>query len=401
MRRPAANDFLGAADGPEALREGMRRWLAEVLPGDWRQAYAAKSEAAYVDFQRWWLDQRRRVGIAVPGLPAEYGGAGLDFESQLIVAEELARAGAPPLEGALFMVSLTHVPATLLAWGTEAQKRTYLPGLLAGDVWCQGFSEPGAGSDLASLRTRAVRDGDHFVVDGQKTWSSWSRHARYCLLLVRTDPAAPKHKGISYLILDMASPGVEVRPIVQPTGHAEFSEVFLTEVKIPVANLIGPENEGWAVAQSTLAAERGVLAFERAERQMSFVEAFLKASLDSGTAWTRQDHAKAEFTEVYARMQGIRCLIRKLLARPHDDPSGADMLPAIIKLLATECAQHYADMQVRFGGLATQLQGHAIVCDGTVPMHDFIQSFGDTISAGSNEIMRNLIAERRLGLPRG
>ena len=401
MKNPAATDFVSFADGPEALREGMRRWLADVLPADWRRTHAGESEEAYVDFQRWWLEQRRQAGIALPGLPVEYGGAGLDFESQLIVAEELARAGAPPLEGALFMVSLTHVPATLLAAGTEEQKSAYLPGLLRGDVWCQGFSEPGAGSDLAALRTRAVREGDHFVVNGQKIWSSWSRHARYCLLLVRTDPDAVKHRGISYLIMDMASPGVEVRPIRQPTGHAEFSEVFLTDVRIPVANLIGAENEGWKVAQSTLAAERGILAFERAERQISFVEEYLRTSLENRVEWTRQDHAKAEFATLFARMQGIRCLIRKLLARHHDDRAGSDMLPAIIKLLATECAQRYADMQVRFGGLPGQFREISIVCDGTAPMHDFIQSFGDTISAGSNEIMRNLIAERRLGLPRG
>lgn len=391
--------ILDHADDPSAFRNALRAWLSEVLPTDWRQRLAADSEEAYVDFQRWWFAQRRDAGLILPGLPKDFGGADLGFEAQEIMVEEFARAGAPSLEGAIYMVSLTHVPATLLAWGTPEQKATHLPGLMAGDVWCQGFSEPGAGSDLAALQTRAVRDGETYVVSGQKVWSSWSRHAKFCLLLVRTDPQAPRHKGISYLILDMATPGVEVRPIRQATGHAEFSEIFLTDVRVPVSSLIGPENQGWSVAQSTLAAERGVLAFERAERQRRDMEQYLRRELDSAAAWTRCSRSRAEFVALVAEMQAIRRLIRRLLkAGPHDPATAG--LPAIIKLTSTTLAQSYADFQVRVAGVGGQLHRPSLPIGGDAPMHDYIASFGDTISAGSNEIMRNLIAERGLGLPR-
>jgi alkylation response protein AidB-like acyl-CoA dehydrogenase len=391
--------ILRHADDPVAFRAALRAWLADVLPADWRRRLAAEPEAAHVDFQRWWFAQRRGAGLILPGLPQEFGGAELGFAAEEIMVEEFARAGAPSLEGGLYMVSLTHVPATLLAWGTADQKTKHLPGLMAGDIWCQGFSEPGAGSDLAALRTRAVRDGETYVVNGQKVWSSWSRHAKYCLLLVRTDPAAPRHKGVSYLILDMETPGVEVRPIRQATGHAEFSEIFLTDVRVPVRNLIGPENQGWMVAQSTLAAERGVLAFERAERQRRDVEAFLRRELDAGAAWTRCGRSRAEFIGLLADLQAVRRLIRRLLRAGPQDPATAG-LPAIIKLMSTTLAQSYADFQVRVAGVDGQIHRPALPIGGDVPMHDYILSFGDTISAGSNEIMRNLIAERGLGLPR-
>jgi alkylation response protein AidB-like acyl-CoA dehydrogenase len=387
------------AQDPAAFRAALRAWLAEVLPSDWRDKVPADSEAAYVDLQRWWFAERRKAGLILPGLPRDFGGVDLGHEAQEIMVEEFARAGAPTLEGALYMVSLTHVPATLLAWGAPEQKAFHLPGLMAGDVWCQGFSEPGAGSDLASLQTRGVRDGDVYVINGQKVWSSYSRFAKYCLLLVRTEPAAPKHKAISYMILDMATPGVEVRPIRQASGHAEFSEIFLTDVRVPVRNLIGPENQGWMVAQSTLAAERGVLAFERAERQKRDLEQFLLRELGRDAGWTRSPSSQAEFVALTAEMQAIRRLIRRLLkAGPHD-PAAAG-LPAIIKLTSTSFGQRYADFQVRVAGLEGQVFRPSIPVGGDEAMHDYIQSFGDTISAGSNEIMRNLIAERGLGLPR-
>jgi alkylation response protein AidB-like acyl-CoA dehydrogenase len=390
--------ILRHAADPPAFREALRAWLGEVLPSEWRERLDPESEEAYVESQRWWFSERRKVGLVLPGLPETFGGADLDLAGQQIMVEEFARAGSPSLEGALYMVSLTHVPATLLAWGTPEQQQAYLPGLLAGDVWCQGFSEPGAGSDLASLRTRAVREGDDYVINGQKVWSSFSRFAKYCLLLVRTDADAPKHKGITYLILQMDSPGVEVRPIRQATGHAEFSEIFLTDVRVPVANRIGPENDGWAVAQSTLAAERGVLAFERAERQRREIELFLVSALREKREWTRCDASRAEFAGLVAEMQAIRRMVRRLLRE--DGGDAVTRLPAIIKLLSTTLAQRYADFRVRTEGLAGQVYRPSLAIGGDGPMHDYLQSFGDTISAGSNEIMRNLIAERGLGLPR-
>lgn len=397
----AANSaILDSASDPARFRAAVREWLGEHFPYPGASAdFARASEEEFVALQRWWHAERRAVGLVLPALPRNLGGGGLDIVSQLILAEEAARAGTPSLELAMYMVSLTHVPATLLEWGTPEQQRRYLPGLVDGDIWCQGFSEPNAGSDLASLRMRAVRRGDVYVVNGQKIWSSYSRYARYCLLLVRTDPEAPKRRGISYLILDMLSDGVEVRPIRQATGGAEFSEIFMADVEIPLANLIGEENQGWTVAQSTLAAERGLLAFERTERQCVHVEAYLRQAVVEGAAWTRSEHFRAELVDIVAEMQATRMMIRKLL-RSSAEESAANMLPAVIKLSSSMNSQRYADFLLRIGGLSGQRLGHSVICDGHVPMYDYLSSFGDTISAGSNEIMRNLIAERRLGLPR-
>jgi len=393
--------IVDLAHDPAAFRAALRHWLGEVLPTGWREAMEADGadEDAYVEFQRWWLGECRKQGLILPELPVEFGGAALSLELQMMLVEEFARAEVPPIKGGMYMVAHTHVPATLLHAGTDAQRRRYLPGLIEGDVWCQGFSEPGAGSDLAALRTRAVRDGEHFVINGQKLWSSFSRWAKYCLLLARTDPDAPKHKGISYMIMDMASPGVEVRPIKQATGHAEFSELFLTDVRVPVANLIGPENAGWATAQATLAAERGVLAFERVERARREIELFFKRERESKAAWLGRDADRAEFVALVARLQAIRRMVRRLLA---DDGHGtaASRLPTFIKLLSTTYVQEYADFRVRVAGLAGQIDLPTLPFSGNEPLHDYLLAFGDTISAGSNEIMRNLIAERVIGLPR-
>jgi alkylation response protein AidB-like acyl-CoA dehydrogenase len=287
----------------------------------------------------------------------------------------------------------------MLHAASAQQRAAYLPGLIEGDVWCQGFSEPGAGSDLASLRTRAVRDGDHFVVNGQKLWSSFAAQAKYCLLLARTDPDAPKHRGISYMIMDMASEGVEVRPIRQATGHHEFCELFLTDVRVPVANLLGAENAGWGTAQATLAAERGVLAFERVERARHELETYLKRAQEIDAAWLAREGDRAEFVALVARLQAIRRMVRRLLANDGNG-AAASRLPAYIKLLSTSFGQLWSDFRIRAAGLSGQFDRATLPLSGSAPLHDYLNSFGDTISAGSNEIMRNLIAERVIGLPR-
>lgn len=393
--------IVDLAHDPAAFRASLREWLASVLAEDWREAMEDKGagEDAYIAFQRWWFGQCREQGLILPELPVDLGGVDLAIPLQMMVVEELARAGAPPLKGGMYTVAHTHVPATLLHAASKEQRAAYLPGLIEGDVWCQGFSEPGAGSDLAALRTRAVRDGDHYIINGQKLWSSFAAQAKYCLLLARTDSDAPKHKGISYMILDMASEGVEVRPIRQATGHHEFCELFLTDVRVPVANLIGAENAGWGTAQATLAAERGVLAFERAERARYEIETFLRRAQESNAAWLGREADRAEFASLVARLQSIRRMVRRLLA---DDGHGAaaSRLPAFIKLLSTSFGQSYADFRIRVAGLAGQIDRPSLPLSGSVPLHDYLNSFGDTISAGSNEIMRNLIAERVLGLPR-
>ena len=196
------------------------------------------------------MTERNKVGLATPHWPVEYGGAGLGIAHQVIIADEFAQAKTPGADA--FIIGLNHLPGTLIPFGTEAQKKKYLPTVAQATVWCQAFSEPGAGSDLANLQTRAVLDGDHYVVNGQKIWSSQSMYARYGILLTRTDTKAKKQRGITYFILDMQAPGVEVRPIRKSTGMSEFAELFLTDVRIPIEDRVGEENQGWTVAQATL-----------------------------------------------------------------------------------------------------------------------------------------------------
>ncbi len=381
-----------------AFRQGVRDWLAEIVPPDWKARMATASNEEFIGLQRWWMAERNKVGLGIPHWPKEYGGAGLGLPHQIVIADEMARADAP--QARMFTISLIHLPGTLFPHGTEAQKRRYLAGVASGDVWCQGFSEPNSGSDLASLRCRAVRDGDHYVVNGQKIWSSYSMYARYCILLTRTDPEAPKHRGISYFIMDMQSPGVEVRPIRQANGRSEFGEIFLTDVKIPADNMIGRENDGWRVAQATLASERGVIAFEGAERQRYEVEAFYRRSLETDAPWLHDDQLRREFMGFLAELQAGRRLLRQLLRESEAHNGPPSVLPSIVKLSGTTLRQRLCSFMVRLAGLEGQEFGTVAEEPFGSPMFDFLSSFSGTIAGGTNEIMRNIIAERGLGMPR-
>ncbi|MEO7915373.1 MAG: acyl-CoA dehydrogenase family protein [Novosphingobium sp.] len=394
-------DPLSKAGDEQAFRQEIRDWLAAVLPSDWRARWQKMGDEDIRESMIWWLEERRKVGLATPHWPTEWGGPGLPFSSQIILYEELARCDAPELD--IFTISLFHTPATLFEHGSQAQKDKYLSGITQGtDIWAQGFSEPGAGSDLASLRTSAVRDGDHYVINGQKIWSSAAMHARYCLLLARTDPHGKrKHDGISYFIMDMQSPGVEVRPIRQITGEAEFAEIFLDDVKIPVENLIGAENNGWAIAQSTLSTERGLLIFGNTER---LARSFELDGIEAADTWMKDVQLRREYAAFYAELQSIRLLIRRLLRELEANPDKASpTLPTFIKLLWGPFLQRYTEFLVRAEGLEAQKWQPAIPGTGhssRLRFHDFLKSYGWTIAGGSNEIMRNIISERILGLPR-
>ena len=332
-----------------AFRHAIRDWLADVVPPDWKARMARASNDEFIAFQRWWMAERSKVGLAIPHWPKEYGGAGLTLQHLIVIADEMARADAP--QARLFTISLIHLPGTLFPHGTEAQKRRYLAGVANGDVWCQGFSEPNSGSDLASLRTRAVRDGDHYVINGQKIWSSNSMYADHCILLTRTDPDAPKHRGITYFIMDMRSPGVEVRPIRQANGRSEFGEIFLTDVRIPAENMIGRENNGWRVAQATLASERGVIAFEGAERQRYEVEAFYQRALAEDAPWLQDDQLRREFIGFLAEIQAGRRLLRQVLRESEAPDAAASVLPSIVKLSGTALRQRICSFMVRVAGI--------------------------------------------------
>jgi alkylation response protein AidB-like acyl-CoA dehydrogenase len=302
----------------------------------------------------------------------------------------------------LQFVSLHHAASTLLAAGTDEQKRQHLPAILDGEIWVQGFSEPEAGSDLAALRTAARRADNRYVVNGQKLWASGAANADWCLLLARTDPDAPKRHGISYFLLDMRSPGVEVRPIRNAVGESHFCEIFLTDVEIPRANLVGPENAGWQVAQETLGAERGMTMLELAERLGNagfrwLVEACARAGAlgDSLVA----DRLAAFETEIAA----LRAMTARLVAS-HDTGSVSPADASIVKLYYSELLQRMTDFGLEVSGLSA----HAVLrkpassgWESGAWLLDFIGSWEWTIPGGSSEIQRTIIAERGLGLPRG
>jgi alkylation response protein AidB-like acyl-CoA dehydrogenase len=384
-----------------AFRTAIRSWLQETCPPP-AEAGELADDAAMERVQRNWMVQLGKVGLATPHWPVDAGGAGLGLRHQIIIADEMARAVAP--RQTMYVVSLNQVPATLLAWGTREQKERYLPGVAEGVMWCQGFSEPGSGSDLASLRTLARREGGDYIVNGQKVWSSYSMYAQYCILLARTDPDARKHSGLSCFIMEMKSPGVEVRPIRQSTGRADFAELFLQDVRIPVANRIGPENQGWAVGQTTLASERGVLAFEHAERLRYQMERFYGNALKTNASWLSDDQLRREFMRFVTQLQALRGLIRELLEHNDKIPQSPTVAPSVIKFVRSTLAQRFAAFATLVGGPRAQFMKPA--ADGAGPatahaLHDFIESYGSTIAGGTNEIQLNIISERGLGMPRG
>jgi len=382
----------------EDFRTTVRDWCRAHIPADWRAAQTGVPDEENVAFQRWWFAQLRDAGYAVPHWPARWGG-GLPVAQQAVLYQELAAHDAPRL--VLAFVSIHHAAATLLEAGTEEQRSRHLPAILDGEIWVQGFSEPEAGSDLAALRTTAQRDGDRYLVNGQKLWASGATHADWCLLLARTDQAAPKRHGISYFLLDMRSPGIDVRPIQNAVGDSHFCEIFLNDVAVPTANLVGAENAGWQVAQATLGAERGLVMLELAERLGNAGFRWLTEACDQlgllGDSLTADRLAGFE-TEI----TGLRALCLNLIERHQTGRAGpADA--SIVKLYYSELLQRMTG----FGAEITGLPSHATLrkpassgWESGAWMLDFIGSWEWTIPGGTSEIQRNIIAERGLGLPR-
>jgi alkylation response protein AidB-like acyl-CoA dehydrogenase len=392
-----AGDILGHAQDPVRFRAAVRDWMKATLEAQ-AKFFSGSNGGSFYDTQQWWMTQRNKVGLGTPHWPKAYGGVDLSLANQVIIAEEVARVGAPILS--LFTISLHHLPATLIRWGTEAQKRRYLPGIAQGVVWCQGFSEPGAGSDLASLRTRAVRDGDSYLINGQKIWSSYSMYAEYCILLTRTNPDAKKHAGITYFILDMKSKGVEVRPLRQANGAASFAEVFLVDVRIPLENRVGEENDGWAVAQTTLSAERGLLVFESGERLRWLLEKFYADALRTQADWLKNPAMKREYARLFAAMQGCRRLLRRLLQETEAELPSVHETVIYVKIITTVLQQQIGDFMMRAQGIGGQFYAGMTPDSPVEPTDMYVSSFGGTIAGGSNEIMRNVLAERILHMPR-
>jgi alkylation response protein AidB-like acyl-CoA dehydrogenase len=353
-------------------------------------------------FQRGWFRTLLEPGYAIAHWPAEWGG-GRTLSEQIVLHEELRRANAPELS--MYIISLHHTPGTLRAHATPEQQRRYVGEILDGAVWCQGFSEPEAGSDLASLKTRAVRRGSGFVINGQKVWSTMAMFADRCLLLARTDTAAPKRRGISCFAVDMHQPGVEVRPIKQPFGGSEFCELFFDDFFVPADAMVGGENEGWRVAQTTLATERGPFLLEFVEGlRETFglvidtarrVEWQGRAAVQHGDVQQRLAQFDAEI-EVTHRL--VRSVIDRMIASGQSGPEAS-----LIKVQFSELLQRLLRFAMQLEGGQTHVR-RGERADLHIPtgewLVDYMNSFQNTIAGGSNEIQRTLIGERLLGLPR-
>ncbi|MDZ7675403.1 MAG: acyl-CoA dehydrogenase family protein [Acidimicrobiales bacterium] len=387
----------------DGFRAEVRAWCKDHVPADWRARQTGVSDAEFVDFQQGWFQELRAGGYAVPHWPAEWGG-GMSTAEQIVLYQELAAHDAPRL--VLAFVSIHHAASTLLEAGTDEQRARHLPAILDGEIWCQGFSEPDAGSDLAGLSTRATPVDDGWVVDGQKVWVSGGLHADWCLLLARTDPDARKRHGISYFLLDMATPGVEVRPIKQATGESHFCEMFLSDVHIPTAGLVGAENAGWQVAQATLGAERGMTMLELAERlgQAGFGW-LVDVCHEPGPTGDRpiDDPVVLDgLARLDAEVAGLRLLCQHHVERVDAGEAGpADA--SIVKLYYSELLQRLTDFGADVVGLAGQTVLQKPVSSGWESgawVLDFISSWEWTIPGGSSEIQRSIIGERGLGLPR-
>jgi alkylation response protein AidB-like acyl-CoA dehydrogenase len=373
-----------------AFRAELRAWLESSLPDEWRTQGGA-IDMGYEGASREWTQRLVADGWAGLSWPEEAGGRGASPLEQAIFLDETVRAQAPPAFG---QTGLQLVAPALLAFGTNEQKAHHLPAILRGEAaWCQGFSEPGSGSDLASVRTAARRDGDAYVVDGQKVWSSYAHLADWCFLLVATDPQAPRYRGLSLLLVDMRTPGVEVRPLRQLNGDPEFNEIFFSGVRVPAGNLLGPEGDGWKVAMQTLSHERGTLMFELGARLEVLLRRLLELARERGADADplARDRLARLWIEVRAlRLANLRAI--SALQRTGELPAES----SIAKLVWSECNQRLTKLAVELLGPRGALADEG----GSFWQWQQLRSRGTTIEAGTSEILRDIVAERVLGLPR-
>jgi alkylation response protein AidB-like acyl-CoA dehydrogenase len=382
-------------DSPEeaAFREEFRGWLRATLPEDWSER---DPHVGRWDFEaaRDWTRKLYDAGYSGLTWPSEYGGRGLPPTYQAIYLEEVARVDAPDHVG---VIGLGMAGPTIIAHGTPDQKAQHLAKILSGEtIFCQGFSEPGSGSDLASLRTRAERDGDEFVINGQKVWSSYAHVADYCILLTRSDPAAAKHRGLTYLLLDMRLPGVEVRPLRQITGDPEFNEIFLTDVRVPTSAVVGEIGGGWQVAMTTLLHERGTLGFALTARLDVLFRRLVTTAKKTGAA--DDPLIRDRIAQLYVDLLGLRFTnyraLTGLMRTGVPGPEGS-----IAKLHWSETNQRLTALALELLGPDAQLTGEGGFWSGYW-QYQRLRSRGNTIEAGTSEVLRNIVAERVLGLPR-
>jgi alkylation response protein AidB-like acyl-CoA dehydrogenase len=382
------------------LRDELRAWLAANMPKDWSDLREKPLEVSF-PYLRAWQRKLQDGGWAAVSWPKEYGGRSASLMEQAIFWEEMTRADAPPMANSL---GLGLIGPTIIAHGTEAQKKRFIPKILsAEEIWCQGFSEPNAGSDLAGLQMDARLDGDQYIVNGQKVWTSYGWIADWCELVVRTDPAVAKHKGLTVLLVDMKSPGVDVRPLRQMTGESEFNEVFLRDVRVPAANVLGRVNDGWNVAISTLMHERGAygarlhLLFKR---NMDRLIELAHTVQRNGAAAASDPLIRQKLAQCYAEVEIMRLnqmrAFSRITSTGTPGPEGS-----ILKIFWSELNQRVQQVAQELLGPYGQLLAadpHAV--DHGIWSYGYLRSRGNTIEAGTSEIQRNIIGHFVLGLPR-
>jgi alkylation response protein AidB-like acyl-CoA dehydrogenase len=389
----------------QSFRDEVRSWLSKNLPKDWSSKVQAASdvprEEAY-DFLRQWQRKMYEAGFVGLTWPKESGGRGLTFMEEMILQEEMALAKAPPV---LNILAVGMAGPTINAYGTEEQKKRYPAKMLScEEIWCQGYSEPNSGSDLASLQSRAVKDGEYYVINGQKVWTSLAHIADWMMLLARTDPTAPKHKGITYFLLDMHAPGVTVKPLKQITGDAEFNEVYFDNVRIHESQILGGLNNGWAVGLTTLMYERLALGFGLQVRLRIALDGLVdlaRRSSKNGVPATQDPITRQKLaqmwidTEVF-KYTGARA-ITKLLKGELPGPEASTG-----KMMWVEGHQRVQELAMELEGPYAQLtKGSRWAVENGLWQYGFLRSRANSIEGGTTEIQKNIIGERVLGLPKG
>ncbi len=388
-----------------SFRDEVHAWLRGNMPREWTARLAASSDvprAEAYDLLRDWQRRLHAAGFIGLTWPREYGGRGLTFMEEMILAEEMALAKAPPV---LNILGIGMAGPTIIAYGTEEQKKRYLPKILSADeIWCQGYSEPNAGSDLASLQTRAVRDGREYVVDGQKVWTSLAHTSDRMMLLARTDPDAPRHKGITYFLLDMHLPGVTVKPLRQITGDAEFNEVFFDGVRVHDSQVLGGVNNGWAVGMTTLMYERLALGFGLQMRLRIALDGLIEMARraeKAGHAVTKDPVLRQKIAQLWIdteclKYTGARAITRLLKGEmPGPEASTG-------KMGWVETHQRLQELAMEIQGPYAQLvKGSDWAVEDGLWQHAFLRSRANSIEGGTTEIQKNIIGERVLGLPKG
>jgi alkylation response protein AidB-like acyl-CoA dehydrogenase len=387
---------LTATDSERRLQDEIRGFLAAERPD---AARLPRSLEGRMDALRAWQARCHEAGYVGRAWPLEFGGRGRPAAEQIVIDQELAAAGAPEFAN---IVGLDVLGPSLLRFGTDEQRRRYIPPILAAEeIWCQGFSEPDAGSDLASLRTRAEERGDEFVVSGQKTWVSWGQFARWCGVLARTHEDGPKHRGISMLIIDMRSPGVELRPMEQITGHAEFCELFLEDVVVPRANLLGELGDGWKIAMHTLGHERGTAALPRQVKLRTWLDRAVRVAAErtvDGAPLIDDPTAQAALARA---LVGVEVLRHHAYRTVGEFLNGGAVGPdsSSVKLLMAEAEQRMAATALEVLGTTLEHAEPEAVEESDFWHETYLYSRAATVYGGTQQIQRNIIADRVLALP--